>query len=115
MKRVKKRWLFLGAILLLTVAPLCAGGAPLTAPTAGKPNHGVDFVALLDPDSRIYYGVYDHLRNFTRPGQGGSSAPAYDGTPRPILWHVMGQEGTDGKITLMSEYVLDSQIGRAHV
>ncbi|MDL2220829.1 DUF6273 domain-containing protein, partial [Eubacteriales bacterium OttesenSCG-928-N14] len=83
--------------------------AAMPTSTVGAVYDGVDFSAnagsLLHPDSYIYYGIYDHLLY-------NSGTAAKEGTARPVLWRMMGEEinGSsqgDGYITYMSQYVLD--------
>lgn len=76
--------------------------------TVGTVSDGVDLNALKASDTGIYYGTYDHARSLN--GIGGAWGPSnLEGVIKPILWHVMGEEQSDGGITLLSEYVLDSR------
>jgi len=74
---------------------------------------GVDFYALIDKTA--YMGLYKHVSEmtakFTRETASSWTQPpvAYEDAVQPILWRVMGEEGRDGALTLLSEYVIDSR------
>ena len=87
--------LLLGTALVLPGPVMVNAALPQPDSSAeGKLYDGIDFEAL--GGNGIYYGVYDHFN--------GSSYPGRD---TPILWRVMGEENNNGKLTLMSEYLLD--------
>ena len=87
------------ALTILVIAPSTAH-AILPLPSAGQIYDGVDFSALAAPNTGIYFGKYNHATGFS----------SYEGVDAPILWRVMGEEAGDGKITVLSEYVLDYSI-----
>jgi len=82
-----------------------------------KVNHGVDMTTtrgLFHQSSFIYFGHYKHATSLyyvldNVPYTNRGPATAYESTETPIVWRIMGEEASDGKITLLSEYVLDSQ------
>ncbi|GHT65405.1 hypothetical protein AGMMS50239_25100 [Bacteroidia bacterium] len=91
---------FLAYIILfitLALAPLAAH-ADMPPSQTGQPYHGVDFAALTNPANKVYYGQYKHR----------TSPSARDSETRPVLWRTMGEEASDGKLSLFSEYVLDN-------
>ncbi|GHV30515.1 hypothetical protein FACS1894177_03220 [Bacteroidia bacterium] len=91
---------FLAYIILfitLALAPLAAH-ADMPPNEAGQRSHGVDFAALTNPANKVYYGQYKHR----------TSPSARDSETRPVLWRTMGEEASDGKLSLFSEYVLDN-------
>jgi hypothetical protein len=103
------------AALILVLSALLPAGA-LRAQV--KINHGVDMSAtgagLFAPNNFIYFGHYNHAKaleyhldgkTYTNRGE----VVEYHNVDAPILWRIMGEEVSDGKITLMSEYVLDSK------
>ena len=77
----------------------------------GAVNDGVDYQSLLF--NQVYFGAYDHAVDFPNfvSAQSGTTmgTPVKEGVNRPILWRVVGEEENDGKLTLLSRYVLDGQ------
>ena len=69
---------------------------------------GVDVTALSKPGNGIYYGTYQHATELVNTQFG--AVTSREENPTPILWQVMGEELNDGDITLLSKYVLDSQL-----
>ncbi|MDR2360445.1 MAG: DUF6273 domain-containing protein, partial [Oscillospiraceae bacterium] len=80
---------------------------PDTGSSKGQPYDGVDFQALIDSNAGIYYGDYTHATGYGGDGVWDYSTYTYEGTTKPVLWRVMGEEAGDGKLTVLSEYVLD--------
>ena len=89
--------LLLTLCMSLTLIPLAAGSEAVNA--------GVDLDALLAEGSYVYMGTYNHA---TALAEGVYGAATKEAEAAPILWRVMGEENGDGKIGLLSEYVLDS-------
>jgi hypothetical protein len=74
----------------------------------GVPYHGVDFEALYKSGDRIYFGAYRHANEKgEQDPEGYECIISRDENPTPVLWRVMGEESSDGKLVLMSEYVID--------
>jgi hypothetical protein len=102
------------AALLLVLSALLPAGS-LRAQV--KINHGVDMSAatgLFAPNNFIYFGYYKHAIELTFEGNeteyhDRGSVTKREGSETPIVWRVMGEEA-DNRITLLSEYVLDSKI-----
>jgi hypothetical protein len=71
-----------------------------------KVNDGVK----LSKNDHIYFGHYKHATAISAPEEGWHKVSVSYEPPAitPILWRVMGKEGTDNALTLMSEYVLDT-------
>jgi hypothetical protein len=93
--------------LALNMPPMLTAHAAMPTGAAGQVYDGVDFTVLSTPGNGIYYGIYNHAKELSdNNGQQGSAT--LEGTYKPILWRVMGEESGGGNITLMSEYVLDS-------
>ena len=93
---------------------------PFEKDSTGDANDGVDFEALVG--SGFYYGTYRHAAAL-QDGTNGVASQWFDkdGNPtnnssaavvQPILWRVMGEEGTGGYLTLLSEYVLNGKVFR---
>lgn len=102
----------LAAVMALGLAvspPLTqtANAAPPT-PGVGDANDGLDISGLFAAGNHIYYGTYDHAKTLASGSFG--TVTAREDKVRPILWRVMGEEGSEGTVTLLSEYVLDSQM-----
>ena len=83
--------------------------APAAMPSLGVGDlgDGVDLAALATPGNGIYYGACAHATELKDTDTG--TVTAREDSPTPILWQVMGEENNDNCITLLSEYVLDSQ------
>jgi hypothetical protein len=101
MKGKKFLCMLLSALLVigaLAMFPARSGAA------VGDANDGVNFT---DGDG-IYFGAYKHATalSYGYYDSGASLGVTYDGSRRPVLWNVMGEEET-GKVTLLSRYVLD--------
>jgi hypothetical protein len=85
---------------------------PADESVIGSPADGVNFAELIN--STVYLGAYNHVSamtaTFTRKTASSWTQPAikHEGSLRPVLWRVMGEDEADGSITLLSEYVLDS-------
>ncbi|MDR3277489.1 MAG: DUF6273 domain-containing protein, partial [Oscillospiraceae bacterium] len=94
---------------MFTAVPITANAAMPTG-TTGAANDGVDFGALLAAGNGIYYGAYNHAVSVIVTPDG--YATTYEGIRTPVLWRVMGEEGTDGYVTALSEYVLDTAVFR---
>ena len=100
--------LLLAAVLVTTGL----GGAPqvtsaYAAGTPGAANDGIDFDAFTG--NGIYYGTYDHATSVQNNNDNkGDLVTGREGRAVPILWNVMGEEGTDGNVALLSKYVLDT-------
>ncbi|MFV0484686.1 MAG: InlB B-repeat-containing protein [Candidatus Saccharimonadales bacterium] len=83
----------------------------LTPGVAGDVYDGVNLRGLVGDN--IYYGAYDHARSGKSTGFGWGvercdTCRGYDGYETPILWRVYGEEDSEGLITSVSEYILDS-------
>jgi hypothetical protein len=72
-----------------------------------KINHGVDMTTsgLFSPNNFIYFGQYRHALELADGVKG--AVTSREATATPILWRIMGEE-SDNKITLLSEYVIES-------
>ncbi len=105
----KKRALLLFFTLCLAASMSISMGlmpqAAMPHSPLGQPNHGVNFVDMLAPGNRFYYGTYNHVSSMNE----WEMVTGREGTDTPVLWRVMGQETGDDSLTLMSEYVLDSK------
>ncbi|MCL1872810.1 MAG: S-layer homology domain-containing protein [Clostridiales bacterium] len=77
-------------------------GASIPISTSGDPWAGVDFKAMFDGGSYIFYG--EHEVPFAVSGRD----IVWDDL-NPVLYRVMGEEEDDGYITLMSDYPVDYQ------
>ncbi|MDR1602098.1 MAG: hypothetical protein LBS42_06675 [Tannerella sp.] len=98
-----RRMAWLAAGLLLWPAAIFA---------QAKTNHGVDMSAttgLFAPYNFIYFGHYKHATALEYK-EGSYNVTAYENDSTPIVWRIMGEEAGDGRITLLSDYVLDSRI-----
>jgi hypothetical protein len=107
-------------IAALAVLPPMAAYAAMPTPSAGDVYDGVNFSAVFASGNGLYYGAYKHATN--QPADYKSSQtpgwnlnPDGDNTdrstsPASVLWRVMGEEASDGHITLLSEYVLDNKV-----
>jgi hypothetical protein len=102
--------LLLGALPLTAAASNPAESLSFGSASVGAVNDGVDFQSLVY--HQIYMGTYDHATAFLNNKEKASDStigePEREGVARPILWRVAGEEADDGKLTLLSEYVLDS-------
>ncbi|MCL1872811.1 MAG: S-layer homology domain-containing protein [Clostridiales bacterium] len=87
-----------GIFLMLNIVV----GASMPLSASGDPWAGVDFEALLDGDSYIFYGEHQV------PLDGSGRNIIWDDL-NPVLYRVMGEEVGDGYITLMSDYPVDYQ------
>ncbi len=103
----------LSLLLAAVLATTGLGGAlqvtsAYAAGTPGAANDGIDFDALTG--NGIYYGTYDHATSVQNNNDNkGDLVTGREGRAAPILWNVMGEEGTDGKLALLSKYVLDTK------
>jgi hypothetical protein len=107
--RKHKKFLSLltAALLCVTLTPAAAfGSMPDSASGYGEVWDGIDFDALIAEGSGVYYGNYNHavIANTS------DTVTGWEGFSAPILWSVMGEEAGDGALTLLSKYVLDSQV-----
>jgi len=102
--------------LLLVLSALLPAGA-LRAQV--KINHGVDMStgsnSLFTPGNFIYFGHYKHATKLEYKLDGNTytnrgTVVERENSETPIVWRVMGEENSDGKVTLMSEYVLESRL-----
>jgi hypothetical protein len=60
----------------------------------------------------VWIGKYKHASKLKAKGQKSAytePAVAYEKSMKPILWHIMGSEGSNKVQTLVSEYVIDSK------
>ncbi|MDR2119466.1 MAG: DUF6273 domain-containing protein [Tannerella sp.] len=100
-----RRTVWLAALLLLL---------PASAVLAQKVNQGVDTASLFAPGNFIYFGHYKHAVRLEEKSGGETYTDRGQVVEReaietPIVWRTMGEEVSDGKITLLSDYVLDSR------
>lgn len=98
-------------ILSLALAVLLGLGSVAmgtnTASAAVFTNDGVNMDELFTPGNGIYYGTYNHAKGLSESTWG--DVIEYESEAHPILWQVMGEEKSEGNITLLSKYVLDSK------
>ncbi|MDR2139422.1 MAG: DUF6273 domain-containing protein [Tannerella sp.] len=83
------------ALLLWPASEVCA--------QAGALNDGVN----LRVNDHIYFGHYKHATEISAANN-GFRVLAHEPDSTPVLWRVMGLEGSNGPLTLMSEYMLDT-------
>jgi hypothetical protein len=80
---------------------------PANEACAQKINDGVN----LSVNDQIYFGHYNHATAISESNNGFKIDTHEGGVERPVLWRVMGKENlSNGALTLMSEYVLDTCI-----
>ncbi|MCC2508458.1 Ig-like domain-containing protein [Methanimicrococcus blatticola] len=98
-------------LLLSAVVPQAAfadlpdnsGGSSFTSAAYGKNWDGVDFESMIG--NGVYYGTYDHITTINY----NTGSHVRENEETPILWRVMGEEESDGRLTMMSEYILDGK------
>ena len=98
--------LFLIALLFnTTIISVSASTTFTDLDGEGEVYDGIDFEALMN--GNIYYGSYYHANAGATLGN-GYKANSFDSELTPILWTVMGEEDSDGYITSLSTYILDT-------
>lgn len=103
-QRPHNKILSLALTVLLGLGSMAMGTT--TASAAIIYSDGINMNELFAPGNGIYYGAYDHAILFAYDQWGTAT---HEGTDRPILWRVMGEENSERNVTLLSEYVLDNQ------
>lgn len=114
MKQVGKKVLALALAVLLGLGSAAVGAPSAYAatpnPGAGEASDGLNMAELFKPGNGIYYGTYKHATELEdAPNHTQDPVKTRDEILTPILWRVMGEEGSESNITLLSEYVLDSK------
>jgi hypothetical protein len=94
---------FAGAFALFLLINTMAG-AVMPLPTYGGPWAGVDFDALLDGNSYVFYGEYEAPLSDDSYG----NITFWDEL-NPVLYKVLGEEENDGYLTIKSNYPVDAQ------
>lgn len=112
MKRVVLTALFFALLLTYCIGGSISADMPVQDNTAiGQAYDGVNFDELIG--NRVYFGAMNQM-NGTKYHFYGKEASSYESNPTPILWRVMGEDGsldgttTDRNLALFSEYVIDA-------
>ena len=89
-----------------TTSDISVSAAPPNQ-TKGHANDGVPVQNLYNKGNFIYMGTYDHAKTLSSTVSGNTSSK--EGTAKPILWRIAGEENSSGKSTLYSHFILDSR------
>ena len=109
MKRTISGLLVFALLICLTPVPARAAAAS----TAGMANDGVNFTQLAK--GNVYYGMAKHpLMLGGQPFMYYGEVTSREENATPVLWEVKGEEKDgggqgDGKVTLLSKYIMDSR------